>query len=379
LSDAPLRIVWFGSYSKGPGYPRAETLIDGLRAAGHDVVEVHAPLFAGADARVAAGAGGGLLGTAWRQLVAAVRLGRAWFRVGDHNVVVVGNGGIADVLIARFLQNVDRRPLVMDAFIPLYDTVVRDRGLASPESLRARVLLRLERGSARAADLVLADTAANASLLADDLGIDLEKTATVAVSQADPGEPAPLPEGGELRVFLVASYIPLHGVDVVVEAARLLGGDGVAIEIVGTGQELERIARRADGVAGLELVPRFVPPDEIASRLRASHVGLGVFGDTEKAARVVPLKAALVQSHGRALVTRDGPAANEAFGEDGSAALVPPADPDALAAVLRRLRDDRTELERLAAAGRRSYEQRFAPDAVARSLLDALSSAGLVD
>ena len=375
---APLRIVWFGSYSRGPGYPRSETLIEGLRGLGHEVVEIHAPLFSGADARVAVGAGGGLTSTAFGQLRAVGNLARAWFRVGDHHVAVAGNGGVIDALLLRFLQNVERRPLVMDAFIPLYETVVRDRGLARPESLRARLLLRLERWSARASDIVLSDTAANATLLSDDLGLKPDAVAPVPVCQRDPGPPAPLPTQGPLRVLLVASYIPLHGVETVVEAARLLAGEGVEITIVGAGQELERVKVAAVDVPGLELVERFLPPDEIAVRLRESHVGLGVFGETAKAARVVPLKAALVQAHGRALITRDGPAANEAFGGDASALLVPPGDPAALAAALRELRDDREELERLGAAGRSHYERNFTPAAVARTFLRALAERGLI-
>ena len=79
-----MRVLWFGSYSKGPGYPRSETLIAGLRELGHDVVEVHVPLFDGAPDRVALGAGRGAARLAWRQAMAAVRLAARYFRAGDH-------------------------------------------------------------------------------------------------------------------------------------------------------------------------------------------------------------------------------------------------------------------------------------------------------
>jgi glycosyltransferase involved in cell wall biosynthesis len=365
-----VRVLWFGSYSKGPGYPRSETLIAGLRELGHDVVEVHVPLFEGAPDRVALGAGRGAARMAWRQAMAAVRLAARYFRAGDHDAAVAGAGGVADAALLRFLQNFDRVPLVVDEFIPLYDTVVRDRRLAAPDSGRARMLLRAERFSARVADVVLSDTSAQADLLAADLGIDRAKIAIVPVAQPDPGPPPPLPTEGPLRVLLVATHIPLHGVATVVEAAERLAGAGISIRIVGAGQGLAEISPRAANVAGLELVPRFVPEDEVRTMLRASHVGLGIFGDTEKAARVVPLKAAMVTSCGRALVTRDGPAAREALGD--AAVLVAPADAGALAGALVRLRDDRDSLLRLAAAGRRRYEERFTPRAAAARLVAAL-------
>ena len=365
-----MRFLWFGSYSKGPGYPRSETLVAGLRELGHEVAEAHAPLFEGAGERVQLGAGGGATRAAWRQAHAAVRLAKQYFAAGDHDVAVAGSGGVVDAALLRFLQNFDRVPLVLDEFIPLYDTVVRDRGLAGASSLRARTLLRAERLSARLADVVLSDTSAQADLLAADLSIERSKLAVVPVAQKDPGRPAPLPAGGPLRVLLVATYIPLHGVATVVEAAERLEGSGVEIRIVGAGQGLDEIAPRARRVRGVELVPRFVPEDEVRAMLAASHVGLGIFGATEKAARVVPLKAALVASCGRALVTRDGPAAREAL--DGAAEFVPAADAAALAAALARLASDRGAVDRLAAAARARYEERFTPRAAAARLVAAV-------
>lgn len=366
-----MRLLWFGSYARGPGYPRSETLVAGLRELGHDVVEVHAPLFEGAADRVAAGRGGGAARRAWRQAVAAGRLLPRYFEAGEHDVAVVGSGGVVDAPLLRMLQGFDRVPLVFDAFIPLYDTVVRDRELAAPESARAKVLLRVERLAGRVADLVLSDTSAQAELLARDLRIDAAKIAVVPVAQTDPGPPSPVPAtAGPLRALLVASYIPLHGVGTVVEAARRLAGAGIEIRIVGAGQGLAEMAAKSAGIAGLELVPRFLPEPEVREMLAQSHVGLGVFGDTAKAARVVPLKAALVASCGRALVTRDGPAAREAL--EGAALLVPPADPAALAEALVRLRDDRAELERLAREARRRYEERFTPRAAASLLIAAV-------
>ena len=366
-----MRFLWFGSYAKGEGYPRSGTLLAGLRSLGHTVEEVHAPLMEGASHRVETARGGGAARLAWRQATAAASLARQWFRAGVHDVAVVGYGGLLDVAILRLLQNLDRLPVVWDAFVPLYDSVVRDRGLAAPDSFRARTLLRMERTSGRMADLVLADTAAHAALLREDLGLPEGRTAVVPIAQEDPGPPRPLPDGAVLRVLLVASHVPLHGVLHVIEAARRLGGRGVAIEIVGAGQGVGEAFEAARGVEGLTVVPEFLPAEEVARRYAASHVGLGIFGDTDKAARVVPLKAALTLAHGRVLVTRSGPAADEALA--GAAVLVPPADPASIAEVLAHLRDDRGAVLRLAATGRRRYEERFTPEAAAAALAQAVA------
>jgi glycosyltransferase involved in cell wall biosynthesis len=370
-----LRLLWFGSYATGEGYPRSDLLMAGLRALGHDVAEVHAPLLEGAGHRVDAARGGaGAMSLAARQVAASWTLARGWFRAGPVDAVVVGYGGLVDVPLARLLQNFDRVPLVWDAFVPLYDALVRDRGLAKAGSVRARALLRLERTSARMADVVLADTAPNADLLAADLRVPRGRVAVVGIAQRDPGDPAPLPPAPPLEVLLVATHIPLHGVVTAIEAVRRLGADpGVRLRVLGTGQGLADAQRAAADVPAVVVDARFAPEQEVRGLYARSHVGLGVFGTTEKAARVVPLKAALTLAAGRALVTCDGPAARAALGED--ALLVPAGDSDALAAALVRLRDDRAELERLAAAGRRRYLAAFTPEAAARQLLDAIARA----
>ncbi|MCG3134497.1 MAG: hypothetical protein HMLKMBBP_01804 [Planctomycetes bacterium] len=356
----PLRFLWFGSYATGPGYPRSATLIAGLRSLGHSVEEVHAPLFEGAAER-AATAKRGPAGIAWRQARAAASLGRRFFRAGEHDAAVVGYGGLVDVPLLRMLQGFDRIPVVWDAFVPLWDATVRDRRIVPERSWKARSLLGLERTCARLADVVLADTSEDADLLASDLGAERGRIAVVPVAQPDPGPPPPMRADGPLRCVLVASRLPLHGIDVVVEAARRLSGDGVGIEVLGAGEGLVDAP-----VPGLSIVPSFVPEAEVSARLHGAHVGLGVFGTTAKAARVVPLKAALTLAHGRCLVTRSGPAADREL--SGAAAMVPAGDPDALASVLRRLGDDRAEVARLAAAGRERYLAAFTPEAAARAL-----------
>jgi glycosyltransferase involved in cell wall biosynthesis len=92
---------------------------------------------------------------------------------------------------------------------------------------------------------------------------------------------------------------------------------------------------------------------------------------------VIPNKAYQALACGTPLVTAATPAARELLADGESALLVPPGDPDALAAALRRFRDDVVLAKRLAARGRAVYEER-ASEAVLgaqwRALLERLCS-----
>ena len=85
----------------------------------------------------------------------------------------------------------------------------------------------------------------------------------------------------------------------------------------------------------------WVPYEELVDQIALADVCLGIFGDSDKAARVVPNKVYQVISAGRPLITRTSPAMHELLPEpmDGLY-LVPPEDPRALADAIRKFRLD---------------------------------------
>jgi len=109
------------------------------------------------------------------------------------------------------------------------------------------------------------------------------------------------------------------------------------------------------------------------ARVVAGDVCLGVFGTSDKAARVVPNKVYDALAAGRPLVTADSAAARELLQDGRDALLVPAGDGAALAAALRRLLD-RDERSRLGAAALELYRRRCTPEAVAATLLSALEA-----
>ncbi len=82
---------------------------------------------------------------------------------------------------------------------------------------------------------------------------------------------------------------------------------------------------------------------------------LGVFGTSAKTGRVIPNKAFQALACGTPLVTGDTPAARELLRDGESALLVPPGDPEALAAAVRRLAGDAEFTRALGAGGLAAY------------------------
>src|SRR5439155_11701398 len=219
--DPLLRVVYFGTYERD--YPRNAQVISCLRGAGVEVLERHAPVWEGRRESWSAGAG-----TAARLAAAEMRLARP---LPPCDAVVVGYPGHADMPLARVLAR--SRPLVFNPLVSLSDTLVGDRGRFRAGSVAARALAAVDRVALRAADLVVADTEANADLLAR-LG-DLPRS-EIEVCFVGAEErvfrPGWYPDDPFTCLF-VGKLIPLHGLETILEAARI--APELPFRLVGSG------------------------------------------------------------------------------------------------------------------------------------------------
>lgn len=122
-----MRLMWLGTYDRA--YPRPRVLIAGLRAAGHEVVEHHRPVWDGGD-RTGGLRPGPLAASALRFAGAWVGLARAGLRERPVDAVVAGYLAQPDALPAWCVARARRVPLVVDMMISLADTLAGDRAMA---------------------------------------------------------------------------------------------------------------------------------------------------------------------------------------------------------------------------------------------------------
>jgi len=373
-----VRICYFGTYSDQEGYPMNRVLLAGLEAAGCTVIPCHVRVWEDAADKMA-GVGGG------RAVVRALRLAAAWGRLAvrfarlpDYDVLVVGYVGHLDLLLAKALGLFRPRPVVLNALISLHDTVVTDRGLVSPGTLKARLLAWLDRTAFRLADRVLIDTDAHGRHLAEVYGAAPERLVRVRVGADPAGVPEAPPEppaDGPVTVLYFGTYIALHGVPTILEAARRLAGrGGLRFVMLGRGQELAAMQAAAGDLGNVRFDPRWVDRAALLEAVAASHVCLGVFGTGAKAGRVIPCKVYDALAMGRPVVTADTPAARELLTDGADAVLVPPGDPDALAKALAALADDPERRAALGRAGHATFRARCTPEAIGRELAQALET-----
>lgn len=368
-----MRIVAFGTY-QADTHPRVRVLIEGLRAHGHEVVEINEPLGLSTAQRVS------MLRRPWTVPLLALALLRTWARLlrrgraerrrARPEAVMVGYLGHFDVhLAARVFRG---SPIALDHLIFAAGTAL-DRG-AEP-GLITRALQQVDRRALAAADVIVLDTDEHAARVPAELsartvvapvGADAQWFAAGehAIGEPGPGEP--------VKVVFFGLYTPLQGALVIGRAlaglaGRGIGADRLQITMIGTGQDLTA-AQQAAGPDAPATWIDWVPPAELPALVAAHHVALGIFGTTPKAAHVVPNKVYQSAAAGCAIITSDTAPQRRML--DGHAELVPAGDPKALTSALAALVEDRE----LLAARRRQARQLAADSFSGEAVVDDLAA-----
>lgn len=350
---APKRIVFWGTYDVGK--PRVRLLLDGAKRAGFEVIECHQDVWRGVEDKSQVRQLRHRIARLTRWVIAYPSLLRRYLRLPEHAAVVVAYPGALDVVMLWLVVRFRRVPIVWDVFFSLYDTIVRDRRLMPAWWPPALALYALEWLAARAATRLFLDTRTHAAYFSRLFGCDAGAVGVVPVgteeetfttAESDPTAISDEADRATFTVLFYGQFIPLHGLDVVVEAAELVGREtrDVRWVIIGRGQEAARIdarlsASRSANVRRIE----WVPYAELSRWIRQADVCLGIFGTSQKAHNVVPNKVYQALAMGRRVVTSDTPAQREllAYGAAPWLTMVSPGNAKALAEAVLRLSRER--------------------------------------
>ena len=344
------RVGYFGTWERG--YPRNEQVISCLRGAGATVEEIHEEVWSN-EHKFA-------LGARLLPRLAAAELRLARRRV-TSDVVLVGYPGQFDLWAAKRTG----KPVAFNAMLSLHETLVDDRNRFSPGSMPSRALAAVDRLAFRAADLLVADTAANASAMAEFAGLEHVEHVFVGAEERL-FQPSWQPPERFVALF-VGKLIPLHGLETILAAARLV--PEITFRIVGSGQQAALLHELPRNVEHLPWVDYSELPREYAR----AGCALGIFGTSRKVERVIPNKAFQALAVGTPLVTADTPAARELLQHENNALLID-RSAEALAAAVELLARDRALAARIAASGRATFERAASEAVLGRRWLGLLRS-----
>jgi glycosyltransferase involved in cell wall biosynthesis len=339
-----MRIVVWGTYDTDK--PRTRIILDGLQRNGATVITCHSDVWAGAPDKTQ------ITGLGRKRLILLKWLFNypaliyRYVRLPDHDAVIVGYLGHLDVLVLWPFARLRGKPVVWDAFLSLYSTIVEDRRLISSKNPVAGLLYCWEWLACRAADLVVLDTASHGRYFIQKFGLTEDRITSVFVGAEDTafGDTAPAaPCLDTVTVLFYGQFIPLHGIPTIIEAAKLSRNDAIEWILIGRGQESSRIKTMvADGPPCRITWLDWVPYEQLREWIQRADICLGIFGTSDKASRVIPNKVFQVLACGKPVITRDSPAIRELLTpEMPGVMLVAAGNAQALAAAVKTLSQTR--------------------------------------
>ncbi len=309
-NKAPLLIL--GVYPESDGYPNIKYRLDDLKAANcFDISVLHATIW---PHNIPSERKTSLIPKTWQFLWAHAKILYAYLRHPHKQLVYVPYPAIFIALILSWLPPRHQpKRLVLDAFISLYDTLVIDRKFFAVKNPIARLLYAIERRAFQKCSVVVVDTEQNARYFGHLFQLPRQHFTAIPLSTDEAAlYAAPYvfpPFKTVFTVLFIGTLIPLHGLDVILGAIKLLASkQNIHFKIIGSGQMSPLMtAFIAENDVNLTWIKEWYSSENMLQVVAAADICLGVFGNTAKTQRVCPLKLYLYTACGRATISADSP------------------------------------------------------------------------
>ncbi len=269
-----------------------------------------------------------------------------------------------------------RGPIIADAYFSIYDTLVNDKQRAKSRSIIGGICFWLDKHMLQNADLCFTDTHQHVEYLKTTFSAKHANVRRLWISAENgPLDNQPSFDSSDepFQIFFWGGFIPLQGVETIVRAAALLKPDNIRFTIFGNGQTYHDCyeLRNTLGITNIEFAG-WKSSIEIQRQAAHSHVALGVFGTTEKAARVIPNKVYEALAMGIPLITRQSQAVEELLTGDHNVLLVPEGNAQSLADKIRWTRDNYERALEIAKRGQTVFGEMASPTKISERLCETI-------
>lgn len=268
------------------------------------------------------------------------------------------------------------KPLVLDHMMSPYDSLRYEKRRIRSGSLIEKLLFWYEKSMLERADLILSDTSLSKTYLSETFQVDPSKIHIVPISTDEtvfskPSMKEDRPHGkASFEILFYGSFLPLHGIDVILNAASLVRDAPVRFSLIGGKRGNLRAFHTMVNSLGLKNVQhqQWVAFEDLPRLISRADLCLGgPFGGTGQARRVITGKTFQFLAMARATVIGliD---ADYGFADKCNCLLVPQRDPEALAAAIIWGLYHRGELEEIGQEGWNLYQRQFSSDSIVRRL-----------
>jgi len=294
-----------------------------------------------------------------------------------------------DVAAACRWAHVRGVKVVFDPMISAWDKKVLEQYKWKAEEPRAKKLLALERRLMAMPDMVCWDTSCHVDFCAEYLDVPRERLRVLLTGTdetvfkpqeclsggVDNSSTQTITQSSTFSVLYHGAYLPLHGTETIVEAARMTQGTGIHWDFLGWGAYKASTEEKAKGITNITFLEK-VPYVEVPKVISAHDIVLGVFGTTAKAARVIGNKVYECMACARPTINEFCTGYPPEAAHCKAIKFIPAGDPEALVKAVEEYRADWANRESYFAAARDFFERHLSMAVIKRQLAGILSDLG---
>lgn len=264
--------------------------------------------------------------------------------------------------------------VLFDPMISAWDKKVLEQKKWKAEESRAKKLLKAETKWMNAPDFLTWDTSCHVEFGKSTFGVPAEKTTHLYTGTDEavfkPTDILP-PNDGKFHVLYHGAYLPLHGTEVIVEAARMTQNLPIQWDFLGWGAYKASTEAKASGLKNVRFLDK-VPYVKVPEVIAAHDVVLGVFGTTAKAARVIGNKVYECMACCRPTINEFCTGYPPSAKDCKAIKFIPAGDAAALVKAVEEYRADWANRDSYFAEARSWFEKELSMEVVKRQLEDIL-------
>ena len=359
-------ILFVGSYNEQ--YPRNAVIIKGLRKLGITVSEFNIK-------------SKGILNS-----LSEIRKNFKTLKDGKYDLILLHSPNMLQMIFSKLLSKIKRIPLVFDIFLSKYLSYYHDRKfyqeIKVPKLLVRIYFYLLDILECRTGDLLLLDTYSQIKYMHEKFNIKLKKFKRLLVGAQDDIFLPTERKDQQVDTFLVGywgSFIPLHGVDYIIQAANILKDEtDIKFQLIGDGITYNRDLRTVEEfqLNNIEFIKKnFVINQELhllPNYISKFDVGLGIFGDTQKSKIVIPNKIFEGIAMKIPMICADSTAIREIFTDNENILLCIRKKPETLANAILTLKNDVGLSNKIANQGYQLFLKRCSMERIGEHLVSIL-------
>jgi glycosyltransferase involved in cell wall biosynthesis len=255
------------------------------------------------------------------------------------------------------------KPLIFDEFINLVEWVVYEHHKFDAKSLPAKILRSFYRFWLKTTNLIVTDTKSHVKYSAKLMNLPIKKYCPLIVSTDEQTfkEQSRKNKAKKVifNVFYYGSMLPLHGVNYVIEAMKLLKDQPIELTLIGGKGKIEDEVNQAK-LDGIRIdYKTWVPFEELPGYIESANVCLGgPFGGTIQSQFVITGKTFQFMQMSRPTIVGHNQESG-LFKDKVNALIVEQANAESLAGAILWGSQHREELSKIGLAGGELYRNKY--------------------